>query len=201
MQELPGLYFMRARYYSADAAVFLSTDPVKGIGPGWHPSMFLYASGNPIGGIDPEGLVTTSLKADFEIFSPGGGASFTVGPGVSVDETGSRAFEISGGGTLETGIGLGAHFDFVHLSAGNTVGEPGAAEVVAEFKACAHLGVGGCVQWSPFTGFGGSFGLGLDAKLTGGGGIEVTRKWALAPVAKSTSNRGIEKASNLPASG
>lgn len=51
----PALYFMRARYYSADAGVFLSTDPVKQVGPGWLPSMYLYASGNPVRRSDPNG--------------------------------------------------------------------------------------------------------------------------------------------------
>ena len=55
MEELPGLYFMRARYYSAEAGVFLSTDPVKNIGPGWKPTAFNYTSGNPLSQIDPEG--------------------------------------------------------------------------------------------------------------------------------------------------
>lgn len=56
MEELPGLYFMRARYYSADAGVFLSTDPVKKIGPGWKPEAYGYANSNPLSYIDPQGL-------------------------------------------------------------------------------------------------------------------------------------------------
>ncbi len=55
MEELPGLYFMRARYYSADCAVFLSTDPVKNIGPAWHPDAYSYAGGNPLSAYDPSG--------------------------------------------------------------------------------------------------------------------------------------------------
>ena len=56
MEELPGLYFMRARYYSADAGVFLSTDPVKNIGPGWKPVAYGYAGENPLRYIDAGGL-------------------------------------------------------------------------------------------------------------------------------------------------
>lgn len=52
----PALLFMRARYYSADAGVFLSTDPAKNIGPGWFPVAFGYASGNPMSMVDPTGL-------------------------------------------------------------------------------------------------------------------------------------------------
>jgi RHS repeat-associated protein len=55
MEELPGLFFMRARYYSADAGVFLSTDPVKNIGPTWRPQVYAYAGGNPNAWIDPHG--------------------------------------------------------------------------------------------------------------------------------------------------
>ncbi|MEO8615913.1 MAG: RHS repeat-associated core domain-containing protein, partial [Luteolibacter sp.] len=52
---LPGLYFMRARYYLADAGVFLSVDPVKNIEAGWKPETYNYASGNPVKFTDPEG--------------------------------------------------------------------------------------------------------------------------------------------------
>ena len=52
---LPGLYFMRARYYLADAGVFLGVDPVKNIGPGWKPEVYGYGAGNPIAYNDPDG--------------------------------------------------------------------------------------------------------------------------------------------------
>lgn len=57
-EELPNLYFMRARYYSAEAGVFLSTDPVKHIGPGWKPVAYPYALGNPVRLNDPKGEYT-----------------------------------------------------------------------------------------------------------------------------------------------
>lgn len=63
MEELPGLYFMRARYYSADAGVFLSTDPVKKIGPTWMPSAYSYGGGNPAKYIDPDGRLILSAIA------------------------------------------------------------------------------------------------------------------------------------------
>ena len=53
--DIPNLYFMRARYYSADAGVFLSTDPVKHIGAGWSPIAYSYAGLNPISQSDPNG--------------------------------------------------------------------------------------------------------------------------------------------------
>lgn len=55
MEELPGLYFMRARYYSAEAGVFLSTDPVQNIGPSWLPIAYVYGECNPLRFNDPKG--------------------------------------------------------------------------------------------------------------------------------------------------
>ncbi len=62
MEELPGLYFMRARYYSADAGTFLSTDPMKKIGPGWKPAAYAYAAGNPLFSSDPSGNTLLNLS-------------------------------------------------------------------------------------------------------------------------------------------
>jgi RHS repeat-associated protein len=55
MEDLPDLYFMRARYYLAEAGVFLSTDPVKKIGPGWKTEAYSYAGENPMSFVDPDG--------------------------------------------------------------------------------------------------------------------------------------------------
>ncbi len=63
MEEFPGLYFMRARYYSAEAGVFLSTDPVKKIGPAWKSVAYGYANGNPFNYIDPNGEISINLAA------------------------------------------------------------------------------------------------------------------------------------------
>jgi RHS repeat-associated protein len=54
MDEGHSLYFMRARYYDADAGRFLSEDPL-GFGSG-DLSLFGYAGGNPNHYIDPVGL-------------------------------------------------------------------------------------------------------------------------------------------------
>lgn len=55
MEELPNLYFMRARYYSGETGIFLSTDPVKKIGPGWKAVAYGYGNGNPLLFSDPKG--------------------------------------------------------------------------------------------------------------------------------------------------
>jgi len=59
-EDVPNLYFMRARYYSAEAGTFLSTDQVKNIGPGWKPVAYVYAHDNPISRADPSGLLALS---------------------------------------------------------------------------------------------------------------------------------------------
>lgn len=58
-EELPGLYFMRARYFSSDFGVFLSTDPLRGIGPSWRPLAYGYSETNPIHRIDANGEQST----------------------------------------------------------------------------------------------------------------------------------------------
>lgn len=67
--DIPNLYFMRARYYSADAGVFLSTDSEKHIGAGWRPVAYNYADSNPNLKIDPRG--TGNWIADVVAFDVG----------------------------------------------------------------------------------------------------------------------------------
>jgi len=73
---IPNLYFMRARYYSADAGIFLSTDTAKHIGQTWQPLAYVYASGNPLSKNDPNGqfaveiltsLIAESISIDYDI--------------------------------------------------------------------------------------------------------------------------------------
>jgi hypothetical protein len=54
---------MRARYYSANAAMFLSVDPVKNIGPTWRPISYAYGGMNPMSNMDPSGLLFSSIKS------------------------------------------------------------------------------------------------------------------------------------------
>jgi RHS repeat-associated protein len=72
--DIPNLYFMRARYYSADAGVFLSTDPVKHIGAGWKPVAYSYAGLNPISQSDPDG----ELFGEDDLWALGIGAAIGV---------------------------------------------------------------------------------------------------------------------------
>lgn len=57
MQDLPSLYFMRARYFSAEAGVFMGTDQIKLIRPGWRPNAYGYAADNPLSASDPSGNI------------------------------------------------------------------------------------------------------------------------------------------------
>lgn len=66
MEELPNLYFMRARYYSAEAGVFLSTDPVKNIGSDWKPEAYTYANTNPLSEYDPDGLMSEQAAVRYQ---------------------------------------------------------------------------------------------------------------------------------------
>jgi RHS repeat-associated protein len=57
MEELPGLCFMRARYYLTAESLFLSCDPVKPIGSSWQPLAYRYANNNPNSFVDPNGEI------------------------------------------------------------------------------------------------------------------------------------------------
>jgi RHS repeat-associated protein len=87
MEELPGLYFMRARYYSADAGVLLSTDPVKKVGPGWKPKVYAYANQNPLSLLDPSGRTVIILGV-------AGGATAAGGLGGQAQGMYGRALEL-----------------------------------------------------------------------------------------------------------
>ncbi len=82
MEEIPGLYFMRARYYSADAGVFLSTDPVKNIGQSWKSIAYAYTHGNPLSMADPTGLAAIQIGGSLGVLAvliAGGNASASSG--------------------------------------------------------------------------------------------------------------------------
>jgi RHS repeat-associated protein len=74
MEDLPDLYFMHARYYSADASAFLSTDPVRHIGPEWMPVTYTYAGDNPMSLFDINGM--DSQPAGEFSYSPNFNAMF-----------------------------------------------------------------------------------------------------------------------------
>lgn len=68
MDEGNGLLFMRARYYDVDNGRFISKDPIGF--EGGDLNLYAYVGGNPVTGIDPEGLSgkKSSLKSGKEMF-------------------------------------------------------------------------------------------------------------------------------------
>ena len=59
MDEGDNIYFMRARFYDAEVGRFLSEDPIGFEGGDWN--LYAYVGGNPVIGIDPEGLSITDF--------------------------------------------------------------------------------------------------------------------------------------------
>ena len=119
MEELPGLYFMRARYYSADAGVFLSTDPIRKIGPGWTPLAYDYANVNPMRCSDPAGTFAGEITLGFALFNviiEEAKIDYDVlvrGKSVSWRELGGRLTEAA-----VTGAAQGATVEFAPVFAG-----------------------------------------------------------------------------------
>jgi RHS repeat-associated protein len=109
---IPGLYFMRARYYSADAGVFLSTDPVKNIGPTWRPIAYAYANGNPLHYNDPKGegiggaLFGATVDMAFQLIKNKGDFSKMDWASVAGSAL-TGAFSVPGGSWVRSAIGYG----------------------------------------------------------------------------------------------
>jgi RHS repeat-associated protein len=111
MEELPGLHFMRARYYSAEVGVFLSTDPVKKIGPGWKPEAFSYANGNPNRDLDPNGeFALPAFVLGAAVGMVKGFATEVINQSVSAMTGGRFDWDEVITSTAAEGLGEGAHF-------------------------------------------------------------------------------------------
>ncbi len=61
MDDGNNLYYMRARFYDAGVGRFLSEDPLGFEGGDWN--LYAYVGGNPVTGIDPEGLQVEQVTA------------------------------------------------------------------------------------------------------------------------------------------
>ncbi|MCX6874876.1 MAG: hypothetical protein NTW21_13870 [Verrucomicrobia bacterium] len=83
---VPGLYFMRARYYLADPGVFLAVDPVRNIGPGWKPAAYGYGGGNPATFTDPTGEF---IQLPYAVFRAAVGMVTGLGQGI-IEQTANK---------------------------------------------------------------------------------------------------------------
>lgn len=118
---IPGLMFMRARYYLADAGMFLSVDPVRNIGPGWKPEAYGYANGNSIMYSDANGLLAIKVGlgtgAGFSV--PGIGGGFSISAGIVFETNALFSGDLANGmgiyASAEADISIG--FDSKSLSA------------------------------------------------------------------------------------
>ncbi|WP_162125793.1 RHS repeat-associated core domain-containing protein [Pseudoxanthomonas wuyuanensis] len=91
-----GLYYYRARYYSASMGRFVSEDPI-GISGGLN--TYSYVNQSPLDGVDPFGL--QKLSVDYFIFKAGGGID------IYFDYNQVKGFQLNGVG-LRGGGGQGA---------------------------------------------------------------------------------------------
>lgn len=175
MEELPGLYFMRARYYSADAAVFLTNDPLRGVGPNWTSNAYLYAAGNPSSFWDPNGKAYVSIGlAEVEAGVAIGpvGASVSGSSSVKIDGNRDVGLEFAAQAQGEVGLGGGAHASLIEFGTGYV--EPGGnGEGYYGVEACLFLLAGGCIGHGS-EGFKLQLGLGLEAGITGFGGVQAS---------------------------
>ncbi|PPU91637.1 RHS repeat-associated core domain-containing protein, partial [Xanthomonas albilineans] len=107
-----GLYYYRARYYTAELGRFISEDPIKLAGG---VNSFAYVYENPVGEVDPRGLwgggaiVGGSIDAGAVV--AGAGATASVGAGIfGGGKCGINDGVFASGGAFAGGPGYGAQY-------------------------------------------------------------------------------------------
>jgi len=94
-----GLYYYRARYYSAALGKFLQVDP---IGYADQMNLYGYVDNDPGNRLDPTGRATLEIIGTFSKVTPNGTITVTVG--IGADHHGNWAITITIGGGREKGI-------------------------------------------------------------------------------------------------
>ena len=180
MEELPGLYFMRARYYSAEAGAFLSTDPVKKIGPGWKPQAYTYANDHPTGRYDPNGNTVLVIAGAGNVQAAGGlagQAQLTVGTAIdpiSGDSVGISCVSAGSGIGVSAGASASADIElyltkslndmagtFSYAGVDIGAGGRGSADVIMDESGL----IGGSIQFGLYGGGGATIHSGLGTCL------------------------------------
>lgn len=166
--EETGLYFYRARAYSATLGRFLQTDP-KGVDGGIN--LYAYTGNDPVNATDPTGLYTLQIGfGGSGTFCPFCAALF--GGGIAFDTSGNIGFYGYGGVGGQIGLeeGIGGS---VQVSNAQTIYDLSGPF----YNGSVHggIGIGGSIdgftgssEHGLVTGFGITFGLSIGASAVGG---------------------------------
>ncbi|MET9935130.1 MULTISPECIES: RHS repeat-associated core domain-containing protein [unclassified Streptomyces] len=132
-QDPTGLYHLGARYYDPNMIRFTSPDP-----SGQEKNPYLYAEGDPVNRIDPQGTLSFEIGGEFC-------AGVCIGGGVSINEDGSAHPYVSvgtgtPGGSVDAGLSSGSAEQGLTGEVGCGVGP---AQVSASTDGSAGISTGG----------------------------------------------------------
>jgi RHS repeat-associated protein len=141
MRVAPGLYYMRARYYDAATARFLSPDPIQAMHPA-AASPYVYAAGNPLMNVDPLGQGWNPLEAVGNFV--GGVKDAAISGATNLAQGAANVATATYNAAVETGKAVYHAGEQAVEATGRFVGQ--AATVVAETAAGAYNATAGAVS-------------------------------------------------------